>query len=245
MSSRTASTGAPSERQYELSDDLARLCLPQEFKDTYRNLAWVNSICFLFLVVGMLGIRPPAVLVRAITQPTETMQVILPPEQEPPPPTEFKPPEETETPDTPPDAPQVAVVTAMAATPDIRFAVPVVGVTNVVSNAAEASAPPPTITQKPQSQPSGPVRFNPRAAGADGYFPQPDYPPMSLRNQEQGTVEIRIKVDEQGKVTSADVQKSSRFGMLDDAALRVVKNKWHFPAGPLRDYVWPCVFQLK
>lgn len=243
MTSSSVATNIQSEHRYELSDDLARLCLPQEFKDSYRNLAWVNSICVLFLLVGLVGVRPPAILVRAITQPTDVMQVVLPAEQEPPP-TEFKPPEETEPIENTPDTPQVAIVTAMLATPDIRFAVPVVGVTNVVTTAALASAPPPTITQKPQSAPSGPVRFNPRAAG-DGYFPQPDYPPLALRNQQQGTVEIRIKVDDAGLVTSAEVQKSSRYSLLDDAALRIVKNRWKFPSGPVRDYVWPCVFQLK
>jgi len=242
MSTISAPSSVPSERNYQLSDGLARLCLPQEFKDSYRNLAWVNSICFLFLLVGLVGLRPPAVFVRAITQPAEVMQIALPAEE--PPPTEFKPPEETEPIENTPDTPQVAVVSAMLATPDIRFAVPVVGVTNVATTAALASAPPPTITQEPQKAPSGPVRFNPRAAG-EGYFPDPTYPPISARNQEQGTVEIRIKVDAAGQVTSAEVQKSSRYGLLDDAALRVVKSRWRFPAGPVRDYVWPCVFQLK
>jgi protein TonB len=243
MTTSSATTSVKGERQYELSDDLARLCLPQEFKDSYRNLAWVNSICFLFLVVGLVGLRPPAVFVRALTQPADVMQVVLPAELEPPP-TEFKPPEETEPLDTPPDTPQVAVVTAMLATPDIRFAVPVVGVTNVVSTAALASAPPPTVTQQPQATPSGPIRFNPHAGG-DGYFPDPIYPPLSMRNQERGTVEIRIKVDTSGQITSAEVQKSSHFGLLDEAALKVVKTRWRFPAGPVRDYVWSCVFQLK
>jgi periplasmic protein TonB len=243
MTSSSVTSNVQGERPYQLTDGLARLCLPQEFKDSYRNLAWVNSICLLFLVVGLVGLRPPAVFVRAITQPADVMQIALPPEELPPP-KEFKPPEETEPPDTTQDTPQVAVVTAMLATPDIRFAVPVVGVTNVVTTAALASAPPPTITQQPQSAPSGPVRFNPHAAG-EGYFPDPVYPTLSQRNQERGAVEIRIKVDTAGQVTSAEVQKSSRFSLLDDAALRVVKTRWRFPAGPARDYVWRCDFQLK
>ncbi len=244
MASQTISTSNQAERQYQLSDDLARLCLPQEFKDSYRNLAWANSICFLFLVIGMVGIRPPAVLVRAITQPAEVMQVALPPEQEPPPPTEFKPPEQTDTPEPPPDTPQVAIVSAMLATPDIRFAVPVVGVTNVVNSAAIASAPPPTVTQQPQSKPTGPVRFNPHAGG-EGYYPDPSYPPLAMRNQQSGTVEVRIRVAASGEITSVEVQKSSRFSLLDEAAVKIVKSRWRFPAGAERDYIWPCVFQLK
>ena len=107
MSTTSAPSSLPSERNYQLSDGLARLCLPQEFKDSNRNLAWVNSICFLFLLVGIVGLRPPAVFVRAITQPAEVMQIALPAEE--PPPTEFKPPEETEPIENTPDTPQNGV----------------------------------------------------------------------------------------------------------------------------------------
>ena len=90
---------------YQLSDDLARMCLPQEFKDSNRNLAWANSICLLFVMIGIIGLRPPAVFVRAITEPTEVMQVFVPPDQEEPPPQEFKP-EEIEVTDFPPMPPR-------------------------------------------------------------------------------------------------------------------------------------------
>jgi hypothetical protein len=45
---------------YALSSDLARLSLPAEYVDSYRNLAWTNSICFLFLVIGLIGLKAPA-----------------------------------------------------------------------------------------------------------------------------------------------------------------------------------------
>ncbi len=40
---------------YVLRDDLARLCLPAAQRDPDRQLAWVNSICLLFLLIGILG----------------------------------------------------------------------------------------------------------------------------------------------------------------------------------------------
>src|SRR5438552_18320923 len=69
---------------YALSSDLARLCLPAEFKDSYRKLAWVNSICFLFLVIGLLGLKAPRVVQRPLTQVEEPVPVVFtPPEQQP------------------------------------------------------------------------------------------------------------------------------------------------------------------
>ena len=42
---------------YELKDELARLCLPAANRDPNRKLAWVNSICILFLLIGIFGAR--------------------------------------------------------------------------------------------------------------------------------------------------------------------------------------------
>ena len=40
---------------YELKDELARLCLPQANRDANLKLAWVNSVCILFLLIGILA----------------------------------------------------------------------------------------------------------------------------------------------------------------------------------------------
>ena len=40
---------------YELKDDLARLCLPSASRDVNLKLAWVNSVCILFLLIGIAG----------------------------------------------------------------------------------------------------------------------------------------------------------------------------------------------
>ena len=54
--------------QYRLSDDLAKLCLPSEYKDATRTLAWVNSICLLFLVIGFIGIKQPIIVSRPLSE---------------------------------------------------------------------------------------------------------------------------------------------------------------------------------
>jgi TonB family protein len=58
-------------------------------------------------------------------------------------------------------------------------------------------------------------------------------------------VTIEIRVDGTGNITSAKVEKTSGYGVLDEAALSVVKNRWRFPPGQARWYVWPCQFVLQ
>jgi len=41
-------------------DDLPRFCLELEPAESNRALAWVISICLAYLIVGLIGIRPPA-----------------------------------------------------------------------------------------------------------------------------------------------------------------------------------------
>lgn len=234
---------APAAPTYQLSDDLARLCLPQEFKDSYRMLAWVNSICALFLLIGLVGLKAPKVVVRPLSEVQETVPVVFTPDEPPPPPVQQDTPPVDVTPDTPVDTPQVATVVAIANPEAAAFPVPVEGANvRVATQVAIASAPPP-VTQQ-QTRPSAPTIFNPNA-GNQGTFPPPEYPAMAQRNRYQGTVVVEIKVDASGNITSASVFKSSGFSMLDEAALQVVKTRWRFVPGKERWLHWPCTFRMQ
>src|SRR5438309_11241499 len=69
---------------YALSSDLAKLSLPAAYRDQYRVLAWVNSICFLFLLVGLIGLKTPRIVVRPLSQLQEIVPVVFtPPEEQP------------------------------------------------------------------------------------------------------------------------------------------------------------------
>ncbi len=233
-----AAPGAP----YRLSDDLARLCLPQEYKDSYRTLAWVNSICFLFLLVGLVGLKAPRVIVRPLAEVNEPVPVIwTPPEEQPKPTTEMQPDEtEPQPTDQPTETPQVVTVVAAADSAGVAFAVPVQGAVAIAPTAHLASPPPP-VTQAP---PAKPASFNPHAGG-EGVFPEPTYPALAQRNGYKGTVIIEIMVEETGAISSAKVYKSSGFSILDDAALQVVQRRWRFTPGPKRWLHWSCIFQLQ
>ncbi|HTL57821.1 MAG TPA: energy transducer TonB [Candidatus Limnocylindrales bacterium] len=236
----TSATLTGNHGHYQLQDDLARLCLPQEYKDSYRTLAWVNSICFLFLLVGMIGIKPPRVIHKPLSEIVESVPVVFTPPEEPPKvEPESKPDEPDEPQNTTEETPQVMTVIAAADPTSVAFAVPVQGAVAIAPAAHLATPPPPANHAPPQA-----TRFNPAVADG-GSYPPPQYPGVGLRNHYQGTVTIEIQVDATGKITVARVQKSSGFPALDEAALDVVKNRWRFPPGTERNYYWPCVFQLQ
>ncbi len=224
---------------YHLSDDLARLCLPQEFKDSYRKLAWVNSICFMFLVVGLIGLRPPRVIHKPLSEVVDTVPVIFTPPDEPPKTEPEVKPDEPQPQDTPADTPQVVTVVAAADPSSVAFAVPVQGAVAIAQEARLATPPPPANQAPPQ-----PVKFNYNTSGG-GSFPQPNYPGIALRNHYQGTVIIDFSVDESGALASVKVQKSSGIPVLDEAALDTIQHRWHFPAGKPGNWYVPIVFQLQ
>src|ERR1051326_6511058 len=42
-----------------LGSDLPRFCLERDAAESKRTLAWVNSICLVYLIIGILGLKPP------------------------------------------------------------------------------------------------------------------------------------------------------------------------------------------
>ena len=151
---RTPASGQTS--HYTLQSDLARLCLPAEYRDTNRTLAYANSICALFLAIGLVGLKAPDLIFRPLSELSDPVPVIIEqlPEQvqrvEP----EIK---EDEPPpiDTPTDIPQVAAVVAAADSANVAFSVPVEGAVAVMPNARYA--PPPTAHHPGSPIPTQPV----------------------------------------------------------------------------------------
>src|SRR5271166_3142574 len=88
--------------RYELRDDLARLCLPAAQRDPDRMLAWVNSICLLFLLIGLLGARRTAIDIPPVPPLLQVIPVIVEPAILRPQPTAEKRPQEQANPDATP-----------------------------------------------------------------------------------------------------------------------------------------------
>lgn len=79
--------------------------------------------------------------------------------------------------------------------------------------------------------------------------PQPDYPPQSKRIGEEGTVVMRVLVDEHGMPGPIEIRQSSGFGRLDQAAIAAVRQAVFRPAldhgEPVPAYVIvPITFRL-
>ena len=217
---------------YSLHSDLAQFCLPAANRDANRKLAYVNSICCLFLTIGLAGVNPPA-LEQKVPEPVQQflpVEIVQPPE---PPKIEPQPqePEPEPQPETPVEKPQVATVVA-ADPSQVTFAVPVEGPV-VFAPAKFAQAPPPA---PPKTGPPQPTRFVPGQDG--GVYTTPKYPPVALQQQMQGSVVLDIVVDTNGLPATVEIKKGSGFGVLDRNARDTVKNKWRWPPGETHHYFW-------
>ncbi len=78
---------------------------------------------------------------------------------------------------------------------------------------------------------------------AGGRMPPPSYPSVARRGGQQGTVTVEFVVGENGRVISAYAKSSSPWPLLNDSAVRCVRN-WRFPPGKVTKYVRPIVFKL-
>ena len=80
--------------------------------------------------------------------------------------------------------------------------------------------------------------------------PKPQYPPISRRLGEQGMVMINVLVSDEGWAKDAEIQASSGFERLDNAALSTVR-QWRFVPGRragLPESMWftvPIAFGLQ
>jgi protein TonB len=134
--------------------------------------------------------------------------------------------------------------------PDIAAPIPVAGPTQIV---AAAQAVPPAAQPAPQTQP---VVSAPAASAApaiqqitygqgEGRQPAPEYPREAQLAHQQGVVVIRFTVDEEGSVVEADATTPCPFPLLNQAALRAVRETWRFPPGAPRAYEVAIRFQLR
>ena len=131
---------------------------------------------------------------------------------------------------------------------------PVVAVQPEVEINLSETPPPATTLTRPLTPPAdthSPAAMAPAAAGIPPSLPiaitshavtADDYPPVSIRLQEQGLVKIKYLVRADGTVGDCAVITSSGRTRLDDAACTMVKRRWRFtPASekgkPVAEYL--------
>ncbi len=208
----------PIQEEGSVSNELVRLCLPNALKDPDRSLAWLNSICALFLLVGLMGsqwsridIPPVPVLPQAVPVVEEPANLA---------------PEAAAAPKMDNVLPQAlpSVPVVVPNLPELHFSVPTIGVLASPSTLAAA----PVIEPLQTATQIGSVG----STGAGGDRPMPPYPSMALEDGDQGTVILMIVGDGSGAVGSVQVAQSSGYPLLDSSTVDYVRRHWRLPSGP-------------
>lgn len=209
----------------------------------------------MFLTVGLFGFvlpywRPAPPRVEKPAPPVEAQLIevklapktILESDPAPPPPDQAAPPPMAE--QTPPiSAPPLTAVAEPS--PMIAFALPVEGPVRVVESAQAAYSAPTTPAPVAPPAPAVPVPQTLVYGKGQGAQESPTYPPRAQREGQQGTVWVKFTVAEDGRVLSAELSKPSPWKLLNDEALRVITQRWHFGKGPAgRFYEIALRFQL-
>jgi periplasmic protein TonB len=131
----------------------------------------------------------------------------------------------------PKSTPPKPVETPKVAPPPIAEAPPVIAAVQspapspVAVPAPVVAQPAPVVTQPATPPVSAPVVASPAKAVAKtgatlarGSCEEPDYPPVSARAREEGSVLLEFTVSPEGKVVQSKVLSSSGFPRLDEAA---------------------------
>ena len=79
--------------------------------------------------------------------------------------------------------------------------------------------------------PVAPVRTAP-VINAAANCPKPEYPSSSRRNEEEGTVQLRFLIGTEGQVLESQIEKTSGYTRLDEAA-RIALSRCQFKPGTL------------
>jgi TonB family protein len=204
---------------YELKDELARYCLPPANRDPNRKLAWVNSICILFLIIGIAGAKPGGIQLKAPPPlPEEPVPVFI----EPPPPSPSEETQKEEPKDVKPEAPSVVV--AVPDSPAVAFSVP------TIANVLVPNGTPTTPPLNPM-QPVAAIHNQMATTIDSGGFerPKPDYPAYFQDRGEHGSVTFLMTVDKSGTLIDVKIAQSSGFPDLDEYTLKYLKTHWTIP----------------
>ncbi len=216
------------------------------------------ALWMMCLAVGTIGLLIPYPLPRAPLKELAPVQAqlmhvqlmndaSLPPEVGPPVPDELPapPPPPAENITAPAAPPLVAVAVP---NPAIVMARPIQGPTTIVEPRHATPPHSPVAATGPSipATPRAPARPTHLTFGeGDGNQPAPEYPREARLARQQGTVLIQFTVGEDGRVQSARAVVPSPFPLLNQAALRAVREDWRFSAGAVRTFEVSIQFELK
>lgn len=151
----------------------------------------------------------------------------------------ISPPTPIVSPSPPPQAPAPRRPTPPPKLPPVLTATP--PVSQPVAPSAPTPAPPESTVEAPRAEPAPaaiaapaeaprpapPPLVQPRFNADYLDNPKPPYPSVSRRMGEEGEVRLRVHVDAAGNAQQVEIERSSGFPRLDQAALDTVK-RWRF-----------------
>ncbi len=166
----------------------------------------LTSLTLVLVLHGLLWWAISSGLAQHVVRITEnTVEAVLMSEAPPPAPTPQTPP-----PKTPPPTPTPPAPTPTTATP-------------VISSPPVAAAPAPAAPATPAVRVGATIQPGAHCA-------KPDYPSASRRLEEEGTVTLKFLIGADGRVLQAEIEKTSGFNRLDEAA-RNALSKCQFRPG--------------
>lgn len=183
------------------------------------------------IVAALIALRHQAPLQYAT--PTMTVQWIPSQPTRPQAPQATPQPEQKKQTPTPPQNPTEAPHVKPVETPLLQASADAVA----VSETTKAPATPPALAAVAAAQPVAQTSTTP-AAPIDPTLkpevdctqsPEPVYPTASMKLVEEGTVLLRIQVDERGRPLRVEIESSSKYGRLDRAARDTVATSWICP----------------
>jgi protein TonB len=194
--------------------------LEQKPISTRQLWAW-GAVLLLHVFLGYALISGLAVkVVQSVVKEIETVQIedAAPPPDEPPPP----PPKMEDIPPYVPP-PEVRIETAAPPPPTIQTQTQI------------ATPEPPRVVQQvappaPPAPPPEPKRVTTRAEPIARTFEvrEDDYPPASLRAEEEGVTGVSVVIGTDGRVKSCEVVQSSGHSRLDARACEIAQRRWRF-----------------
>jgi protein TonB len=124
----------------------------------------------------------------------------------------------------------------------VAFALPVEGPVRIVEPKRAAFAAPATAVEAPRAAPAQVQQIV--YGQGEGRQPAPEYPYRARREGQEGVVKVRFNVGEQGQVMFAEASAASPWPLLNEAAVKVVRERWRFRVGPARLYEVSIRFQI-
>lgn len=223
--------------------DLEDASSATSFSTLFTLVLW--NLC---LTVGIVGFVFPYMRPRApFAEPLPTLQaelikvelteIDLPPQPIPQPaavpqPAAIKPMEISKAP------PLIAVAEPSR---EIAFALPVEAPAKIVQAELAAASRPAEQTATAPAPPVQTLKFG----SGEGKQPAPQYPARAQREGQEGVVLVRFLVGENGRVLSAEAASPSPWPLLNESAVRAIRERWRFNADRLRIYEVAIRFELR